>query len=44
MPLKIDITNKKFGKLTVIKDSGKRDNYGNIFWLCLCDCGNEVEI
>lgn len=36
----IDLTNKKFHKLTVLsfhhKDKNKR-----IFWLCRCDCGKE---
>ena len=29
-----------FGKLTVKKDSGKRDNKGGIIWECECSCGN----
>ena len=29
----------RFGHLTVIKDSGKRNNKGEIIWECLCDCG-----
>jgi hypothetical protein len=33
----IDLTNQKFGKLLVIKKSGKR----NGSWLCLCECGKE---
>lgn len=33
---------KKFGNLTVIKESG-RDNQGNVIYLCKCDCGNEFE-
>lgn len=36
----IDLTNKKFGKLTVVKMSKKRGNRGQIKWDCLCDCGN----
>ena len=39
----IDLTNKKFGKLTVIKQDG-RDNSGKIMWLCRCDCGTEKRI
>lgn len=31
----IDITGKKYGKLTVISYFGKKK------WLCKCDCGNE---
>lgn len=29
-----------FGKLTVKKDSGNRDNKGGIIWECECSCGN----
>ena len=39
----IDLKAKRFGRLTVIKDSGKRKNRG-VVWLCKCDCGNLVEI
>lgn len=35
-----DLTNQRFGRLIAIKDSGKRDDYRNILWLCKCDCGN----
>ena len=34
------IIGTKFGRLTVIGDSGKRTSSGNILWDCLCDCGN----
>ncbi|MEJ3719155.1 hypothetical protein WGM54_14130 [Paenibacillus polymyxa] len=39
----IDITNNKYGMLTVIERAGrtKRDN---AIWLCRCDCGKEVAI
>ncbi len=40
----IDLTNKKFGKLTVIKQSNKKNSSGNIFWICKCDCGKETEV
>lgn len=35
---------KNFGRLTVIKDSDKRDNKGGIIWECQCDCGNKVYV
>lgn len=38
-----DITGQKFGKLTVIKTSGKSKS-GNIKWLCKCECGNTTEV
>jgi 5-methylcytosine-specific restriction endonuclease McrA len=37
----IDLVNKKFGKLTVVSQSKKRGNRGQIKWDCLCDCGNK---
>lgn len=39
---KVDITNEKFGRLTVIKYTGK-GKYHNEVWLCRCDCGNYIE-
>lgn len=34
----IDITGNKYGRLTVIKKTG-RDKKGNALWLCKCSCG-----
>lgn len=34
-----DLTNQRFGKLTVVKEYGK-DKSGHIIWECICDCGN----
>ena len=39
-----DFIGKNFGRLTVIKDSDKRDNKGGIIWECQCDCGNKVYV
>ena len=38
----IDLTNQKFGKLTVICRAPNKN--GRTMWLCKCDCGNEVEV
>lgn len=38
----IDLTGKKFGKLTVIKEVSKLKKYGHSRWLCLCECGTEI--
>lgn len=41
----IDLTGKKFGKLTVIKraeDYVSPNNNRIVMWLCKCDCGNDV--
>lgn len=35
----IDLTNKVFGRLTVIKDSGKKKGSEHL-WECRCSCGN----
>lgn len=34
---------KKFGHLTVIQDTGKRE-YRSVIWLCKCDCGGYKEV
>lgn len=38
---KIDLINKKVGKLTVVEKLSKRNNHGLTLWLCKCDCGKE---
>ncbi len=40
----IDMIGMKFGKLTVISKSVKRNKRGITFWNCLCSCGNNKEI
>ena len=38
----IDLTGKRFGKLTVIS---RKENIGNsAAWLCQCDCGNKTVV
>ena len=37
---KIDLTNKHFGKLTVLGATDMRSSSGNQIWKCLCECGN----
>lgn len=39
----LDVTGKRYGRLTAVRDTGKRD-HGSKVWLFLCDCGNEIEI
>ena len=39
---KLDLTGKRFGKLTVIKYAFTRK--GKAYWHCKCDCGNEKDI
>jgi len=40
MALIKDITNQKFGKLLVIKNTLTKNKQGYYLWECLCDCGN----
>ena len=42
MPKALDLTNKKFGKLTAIKKLPSKK--GKTYWLCRCDCGTEKEV
>lgn len=37
-----DLTNKRFGKLTVLEITEKRNNFKSVIWKCKCDCGKEV--
>ncbi len=38
----IDLTGRKFNRLTVVK-RGENDKKGGTRWWCKCDCGNPVE-
>jgi hypothetical protein len=38
-----DITGERFGKLVVIKSIGS-DKYRKMWWLCQCDCGNQLKV
>lgn len=40
---KIDLSKQRFGRLLVIKDSGRR-NFKNVVWECLCDCGATTNV
>ena len=44
MPGKIDITGRRYGKLTAIAPTDKKNAQGSIIWKCRCDCGNEAEV
>ena len=39
----IDLTNLRYGKLTVIEQAPERRN-GQLCWRCLCDCCNFVNV
>lgn len=38
----IDLTGKRFNRLLVIKKSHRGGKDKNTYWLCNCDCGNEI--
>lgn len=38
-----NLIGQTFGELTVIKDSGERQNR-NILWVCKCSCGNIIKV
>lgn len=40
---KLNLVNKKFGRLLVIKYSHS-DKYRNAVWECKCDCGNIIKV
>lgn len=40
--MRIDLTNGRFGRLTVLGFAGKRGR--KLYWLCRCDCGTSKEI
>lgn len=40
----IDLTNRRFGRLVVIKDTGLKNRDRRHIWLCKCDCGQMVEV
>ena len=39
-----DLSGRKFGMLTAKYATEKRDKRGSVYWHCVCDCGNEVEV
>ncbi len=40
----VDITGQKYGRLTALFPTEKRDSKGFVIWHCRCDCGNEVDV
>lgn len=44
MPKKKNLLNKKFGRLTVIKEHPKRTKHGSVRWVCKCECGKQKTI
>ena len=42
MKRKLELSGKRFGRLTVIRENGKKN--GRTAWLCKCDCGNYTTV
>jgi hypothetical protein len=40
----IDLTGRKYDRLTVIGLSGKKNKTNHYLWSCLCECGNIIEV
>lgn len=41
---KMDITGRRYGKLTALCPTGRKNATGSMIWKCRCDCGNETEV
>lgn len=39
-----DIKGQRFGRLTALYPTEKRDNKGSVYWHCICECGNETDV
>jgi hypothetical protein len=40
----MSLVNKKFGRLTVLREVRKGKTLRKIYWDCLCDCGKETNV
>lgn len=41
---KADIRGQRFGRLTALYPTERRDRRGTVYWVCRCDCGKELEV
>ena len=42
--VRLDIANRRFGRLVALFPTEKRSQGGSVYWHCRCDCGNEVDV
>ena len=40
----VDLTGRKFGKLTALSPTQEKNSNNSIIWECICDCGNLIKI
>ena len=40
----LDLTGKVFGRLKVYSKALTKDSHGGIYWSCLCECGNALNV
>ena len=40
----VNLAGRRFGRLTAVYATEKRDARGSVFWHCRCDCGNELDV
>ncbi|MBQ7839744.1 MAG: hypothetical protein IJ390_04550 [Lachnospiraceae bacterium] len=40
----IDLSGKKYGRLSVLFPTEKRNSNGSIYWHCRCECGQELDV
>ena len=39
-----DLSGQKFGLLTAVYLTERRDHRGSVYWHCVCECGNEIDV
>ena len=39
-----DLTGQRFGRLTALRPTERRDRKGSVYWMCRCDCGGQAEV
>ena len=39
-----DLSEQKFGLLTAMYSTERRDHRGSVYWHCVCECGNEIDV
>ncbi len=44
MPAKADLIGKKFGRLTVVKETKQIGPAGSVYWVCQCECGQNKNV